>query len=383
MQLSKPRTPRRRRGACGRGRWPRWWPRPCLRAWWSRAWWSRAWWSRAWWLRAWWSAGLVPGGLVGAGLVPGALVFSALVFSALVHAGLAVLPPVMRAGMPLLAVVGGEEGRRGAPHRCGAPGPGGQGRRRARHHLGADCPRGGRRLPAGRRPLDSGRPLDSRPPQAVEDGQHPARVPGVGPGDREARSRERGMHLLILGIAGHRRADLRQGPDRRADVHRPARCGSRTRRPRTRRLDADRRGTADQVRRTLLVGSRAAQVHRVPVVADAPAGVAVQPVDRPARRDPDRVPGVTHDPERRTAGLRREPHRGPEAGHRLGRGKYPESCVRKRHDQRKGDYPTHLHPPECDSTRNRRGTTSGLAPSRSLRLQLACASPVGAETIRE
>ena len=241
----------------------------------------------------------------------------------------------------------------------------------------------GRLRPLTGRPLARRRPLTRRPPQAAEDGQHPARVPAVGPGDGRARIRERGVHLLILGIAGQRRPDLRQGPDRRADVDGPARRGSRTRRPRDRRLDADRRRAADQVRGAELVRSRAAQVHRVPVVADAAAGVAVQPVDRPARRDPDRVPGVTDHLERRAAGLRRQAHRGSGAGHTLGRGEYPQSRVCKCHDQRKGDYPTHLHPPECDSARNRRGTTSGLAPSRSLRLQPASASPVGAETIRE
>ena len=215
---------------------------------------------------------------------------------------------VVRAGMPLLAGVGGQERRRGAPGRCGAPGPGGQGRRVARHHLGAACA-----VRGGRRPWPARRRWPRRPPQAAEDGQHPARVPGVGPGDRDARIRERGMHLLILGIAGHRRADLRQGPDRRADVHRPARRGPRCPLTPVPAADADRGGAADQVRGALLVGSRAAQVHRVPVVADAPAGVAVQPVDRPARRDPDRVPGVTDHLERRAAGLRREPHRGSRA----------------------------------------------------------------------
>ena len=302
-------------------------------------------------------AGPVVAGPVRAGPVPAVMVVAALVPAARMLAGLAVLPPVVRTGVPLLARVGSEESRRGAPDRCGGPAPGGQGHRMVRHHLGAARPPGGRRAA----------PLAGRPPEAAEDGQHPARVPGVGPGDRDARIRERGVHLLILGIARHRAADLRQGPDRRAEAHRTARRGSRTGGSCARRLDADGRGAADQVRRTLLVGSRAAQVHRVPVIADTPAGVAVQPVDRPASRDPDRVPGVTDHLECRAADLRREPHRGPAAGRRLGRGQYPEYRVRQRHDQRKSDYPTHLHPPECDSTRNRRGTTSGLAPSRSLR----------------
>ncbi len=322
------------------------------------------------------AAGPVAAGPVAAGPVAAGPVAAGPVRAGVVPAGLAVLAPVVGTGVPLLAGAGGEERRRGVPGRCGGPAGGGQGHRMMRHHQRAAW------RPGDRRPL-GGRPGDRRPPEAAEDGQHPARVPGVGPGDRDARIRERGMHLLVLGVARHRPADLRQGPDRRAEARDAARRGSRTGGSRARGLDADGRGAADQVRRALLVSSRAAQVHRVAVIADTPAGVAIQPVDRPAGRNRDRVPGVADDLGSRAAGLRGEPYRGPGAGRRLGRGKYPEHRVRQRQDQRKGDYPTHLHPPECDSARNRRGTTSGLAPSRSLRLQPACAPPIGAVAIRE
>ncbi len=126
-----------------------------------------------------------------------------------------------------------------------------------------------------------------------------------------------------------------------------------------------------------------AEVDRMLVVPDAPAGIAVQPVHWPARGDPDRVPGEPDYLEPGPAGPRREVHCGrPGARPRVGGRKCPESRISKSHDQRKSDYPTHLHAPECDSARNRRGTTSGLPPFRSLRIQPASASPLGAEPIR-
>ncbi len=232
------------------------------------------------------------------------------------------------------------QGGRGTRHRHGAPGCGGQrrgeqGRRGTLHHAGA-----------ARRSAGVGE-MTVSPPQAAQDGQHPAAAPGVGPGDRYARIRERRAHLLILAIAAHRPADLRQGPDRGPGAHGIGHAGGRPRGG-TGRLDADRRGAADQVRRALLVGPGLAEVDRMPVVADAPAGIAVQPVHWPARGDPDGVPGEPDYLEPGPAGLRREMHRGrPGARPRVSRRKYSKSRISKSHDQCKSDYPTHLHPPNA------------------------------------
>ena len=181
------------------------------------------------------------------------------------------------------------------------------------------------------------------PPQAADDGQHPASAPGVGPGDRDARIGERGPHLLVLGVARHRPADLRQGGDRGTDAHGISHARSRAG---TGRLDADRGGAADQVRGALLVSPGLAEVDRMPVIPHAPAGITVQPVNWPARRDPEGVPGETDHLDTGVAGLRREVHRGRPRP-RVGRGKCRESRISKSHNQGKGDYPTHLHPPNA------------------------------------
>ena len=352
MQLSKPCRAMRRRGVRGCARClPRWWWRArCLRA------------------RCLWRpvltgpvlagpvlmgpvlaprvvaapvlAGVTLTGLVPAPLVLAPLVLAPLVLAARVLAGPAVVPAFVRVRVPGPGGSHGVQGGPGARNRHGARGQGGQrrgeqGRRRALHQAGRA------RRSAG--PGEAAVP----PPQAAQDGQHPAAAPGVGPGDRYARIRERGAQLLILGIAGHRPADLRQGPHRGPGAHRIGHAGGRSR-GRAGRLDADRRGAADQVRGTFLVDPRLAEVDRVPVVPDTPAGITVQPVHWPARGDPDGVPGEPDYLEPGPAGLRREVHRGrPGARPRVRRRKCSKSRISKSHDQRKSDYPTHLHPPNA------------------------------------
>ena len=244
----------------------------------------------------------------------------------------------------------GVQGGRGPRNRHGALGNGALGsggQRQGGQRRGEQAHR--RTLPhadAARRSAGPGE-VAVPPPQAAQDGQHPVAAAGVGAGDRYARIRERGAHLLILGIAGHRPADLRQGSDRGPGAHGNGHTGGRPRAG-TGRLDADRRGMADQVRGALLVSPRLAEVDRMPVVADAPAGIAVQPVHWPARGDPDGVPGEPDYLEPGPAGLRREVHRGrPGNRPRVSRRKCSESRISKSHDQRKSDYPTHLHPPNA------------------------------------
>ena len=289
--------------------------------------------------------GLVLASLVLASLVLASLVLASLVLAAPVLAGLAVVPAFVRVRVP--APAGGCGVRRGHGPRTrhsgalrrGGQRHGEQGRRGTlRHATAAAAP--------ARRGAGAGEVAVS-PPQAAQDGQHPAAAPGVGSADRYARIRERGAHLLILGIAGHRSADLRQGPDRSPGAPEISHGGGLSRSG-IGRLDTDRRGAADQVRGALLIGPRLAEVDRMPVVADTPAGIAVQPVHWPARGDPDGVPGEPDYLEPGPGGLHRKVHRGrPGARPGVRRRKYSESRINESDDQCKSDYPTHLHPPNA------------------------------------
>lgn len=120
---------------------------------------------------------------------------AAAVLAGMTLAGLA-LTDLVRARVPGLGGARDTQGGRGTRNRhralgCGGQWHGEQGRRGARHHAGPG------------RPGSGPRELPVPPPQAAQDGQHPAAAPGVGPGDRYARIRERGAHLLILVVAGH------------------------------------------------------------------------------------------------------------------------------------------------------------------------------------
>ena len=142
----------------------------------------------------------------------------------------------------------------------------------------------GQRRATGPQASAGSRPPDQRrgdrlpgggPAQRGQDALDLARRGAVGGGDAQRMAGQQRAHLMVRRVPGDHAPGGQLAPLGHREV---GRC------------QAQRGDPAGQVRRALLVGAGLAQVDRVLVVPDAPVRVAGQPVDRPARRDVDRVP---------------------------------------------------------------------------------------------